>query len=80
MAPDGSFAGRVDGTSGLYLRAEDIDMTERLEPSPPLHRPALEPTEPDRAQEHFAPAQGSTPRRRPDPRRTASGATPPDAA
>ncbi|MFE9687145.1 DUF6338 family protein [Streptomyces sp. NPDC006285] len=39
MAPDGSFVGRVDGTSGLYLRAEDIDILELLEPpSPPSPR------------------------------------------
>ncbi|RNG18519.1 DUF6338 family protein [Streptomyces botrytidirepellens] len=32
MAPDGSFVARVDGTSGLYVRAEDIDILELLEP------------------------------------------------
>jgi hypothetical protein len=36
MAPDGSFVGRVEGTSGLFVRAEDIDILELLEPpSPP---------------------------------------------
>lgn len=35
MASDGSFLGRVNGTSGLYVRAEDIDILELLEPPAP---------------------------------------------
>lgn len=32
MAPDGSFIARVNRTSGLYIRADDIDILEFLEP------------------------------------------------
>lgn len=32
MNPDGSFADRVAGSAGVYLRAQDVDLVEFLEP------------------------------------------------
>ncbi|MEU2022565.1 DUF6338 family protein [Streptomyces sp. NPDC016469] len=40
MAPDGSFVGRVPGTGGVYVRAEEIDVLEVLLP-PARQRPVV---------------------------------------
>ncbi|GAB3141487.1 DUF6338 family protein [Amycolatopsis stemonae] len=50
MNRDGSFAGRVDGTAGLLLRAQDIDVLELLEPpTGEATDDRTEPTDPLRA-------------------------------
>jgi hypothetical protein len=34
MTPDGEFAGRVEQTAGLYIRAEELSVLEFIEASP----------------------------------------------